>query len=309
MAKVRSWIGDYAVYLAVRILVCIVQMLSLQRAMGLAHFVAWLAYHVNRRHRQVALDNLKHAFGDELTDLQRDRMVKAVYLHFCSLMMEIILLPRKFNPHTWRQHVKLKDGKKMADCVLSGRPLLIVTGHFGNWEMGGYYLGLMGVHIHAVARPLDNPYLDALLRSFRERTGQRVLAKHGDFDQMQDLMASGGVLATLADQDAGQRGLFVDFFGRAASTHKAIALMALEFRVPIIVAVARKTGWPMRYEMVADEVILPEDFADRPDAVRAITQQFTMALEQAVREAPEQYFWLHRRWKHQPQKKKAKTAA
>src|SRR5947209_13223885 len=102
----------------------------------------------------------------------------------------------------------------MVECLLSGRPLLLVTGHFGNWELGGYVLGLLGFTTHAIARPLDNPYLDVFLRRFRERTGQKIVAKHGSFDQIQSLLARSQVLATLGDQDAGARGLFVEFFGR-----------------------------------------------------------------------------------------------
>src|SRR5205085_3967380 len=112
---------------------------------------------------------------------------------------------------------------------------LIVTGHLGNWELAGFALGLFGFRTHAIARTLDNPHLDRFLRRFREKTGQRVLAKKGDYDQIAGLLESGGVLATLADQDAGQRGLFVDFFGRPASTHKAIALLAIEYDVPLVV--------------------------------------------------------------------------
>jgi KDO2-lipid IV(A) lauroyltransferase len=185
---------------------------------------------------------------------------------------------------------------------------MIVTGHFGNWELAGYALGLLGFRTYAIARPLDNPYLDDFLRQFRERTGQKILAKKGDFDQMQAVLDAGGVIATLADQDAGQRGLFVDYFGRPASTHKAIALMALEFRVPLLVIGVPRVGEPMRYRIVAEERVLPEEYEGKPDAVRAITQRFTTALEQVVRTAPEQYFWLHRRWKHQPAKARRKVA-
>ena len=119
---------------------------------------------------------------------------------------------------------------------------------------------------------------------------------------MQALLDSGGVIATLADQDAGQRGLFVDFFGRPASTHKAIALLALEHRVPVVVTGTPKVAEPLFYQVVSGEVIYPEEYDGRPDAVEALTQRFTSALESLVRQAPGQYFWLHRRWKHQPVK-------
>jgi KDO2-lipid IV(A) lauroyltransferase len=310
MAKERSKFTDYAVYLIVRVVICAVQMLSYPAASRVARFLAWLVYHLDKRHRQVADYNLRHAFP-HLDPAQRDRLVRAVLLHFCTLLIEIIHVPRKLHATNWRRYLDLAGGRKLVGALLSGRPLLIVTGHFGNWEMGGYVLGLLGFRTHAIARELDNPYLDNFLRGFRERTGQQVLAKKGDFFQMKALLNNGGVLATLADQDAGAKGQFVDYFGRPASTHRAVALMALEYNVPMIVIGTPKVGEPMRHVILAEDVILPEEYADRPDAVKAITQRFTAALERMVRLYPEQYFWLHRRWKHQPQPraKKAKQAA
>jgi KDO2-lipid IV(A) lauroyltransferase len=298
--KSRSHLADFAVYLVVRLGVCLIQMLSWDLARKLANGLAWLAYQVDKRHRQVALDNLRHAFPGRYTEAELDQLVRAVYRHFCTLLTEIILVPRKLHVCNYKNHVKLINGQTMVDALLKDRSLLIVTCHFGNWELAGYFLGLCGFTTYAVARPLDNPYLDTFLRRFREHTGQKILAKKGDFDQMTELLATGGVMATLGDQDAGQRGLFVDFFGRPASTHKAIALMALEFQVPVIVAVAYRVGHPLRYHIVTDDVIYPEEFANRPDAVQAITQRFTESMERLILLAPDQYFWLHNRCKHQP---------
>jgi len=183
----------------------------------------------------------------------------------------------------------------------------VVTGHFGNWEMAGYCLGLLGFPTHAIARPLDNPFLDDFVRRFREATGQKILAKHGDFARIQGVLDKGGVLATLGDQDAGQRGLFVEFFGRPASTHKAVALLALEHQVPMMVTgTARKEGV---YHVVVADVIFPEEYEGRPNAVKGLTQRFSTALEGLVRRHPEQYFWLHRRWKHQPARRKTAAVA
>jgi KDO2-lipid IV(A) lauroyltransferase len=308
MAKPRSAVIDFAVYVLVRFAVCLIQALPLPAARKFSGLLAWLAYRVDRRHREVARDNLCHAFPGRYTETELKHAVQAVYQHFCTVLIEIIHMPRKLHVNNWLRHMTVTNSRPFVDALLSGRPLLIVTGHFGNWEIAGYVLGLLGFTTHAIARPLDNPYVDAFLRRFREKTGQRILAKHGDFEHMQALLDGGGVLATLADQDAGRRGLFVDFFGRPASTHKAIALLALEHRVPLAVTGTYKVGQPMNYEMVTEDVILPEDYDNAPDAVRAITQRFTSALERLVRLAPEQYFWLHRRWKHQPQVRKSRAA-
>ena len=309
MSKPRSKLADYTVYLIVRLIVCVLQALSLEAARQAAGTLAWLAYRVDRRHRLVAHDNLRHAFAGTLSDQQRDALVRQVYRHFCTLLVEIIQIPRRLHPTNWRQYASLPQSRTLVASLLSGRPLLLVTGHFGNWELGGYILGLLGFRTYAIARPLDNPYLDDFLRSFRERTGQGMLAKHGDFERMVAILAGNGVIATLGDQDAGHRGLFVDFFHRPASTHKAIALLALEHKVPLVVIGVCKVAEPLRYEIRASDVILPEDYEGRPDAVRAMTQRFTTALEGLIRTAPEQYFWLHRRWKHLPPVKKGKKAA
>lgn len=309
MAKPRSRLVDYLVYLIVRVAACVLQGLPLEGGCALARGLAWLAYRVDRRHREVARDNLRQAFPGRYSDAELDRLVRAVYLHFCTLLIEILHLPRRLHAANWRRRLDLSEVRPLVAGLLSGRPLLLVTGHFGNWELGGYTLGLLGFRTHAIARPLDNPYVDDFLRRFRQRTGQGLLAKHGDFDRMQGLLAAGGVLATLGDQDAGQRGLFVDFFGRPASTHKAIALMALEYRVPLLVIGMARVGGPLYYRLVVADVILPEEYDGRPDAVKAMTQRFTAGLERIVRTYPEQYFWLHRRWKHLPPVKKGKRAA
>jgi KDO2-lipid IV(A) lauroyltransferase len=305
MSKSRSRTADFAVYLVVRVVVCILQALSFRAACKVANGLAWLIYKVDRRHRLVAAENLRHAFGlgDEA---ERDWLVRAVYRHFCTMLMEIIHLPRMLHPHNWKRHLKILDHHPMVDLLLSGRPVLIVSGHFGNWELGGCVLALFGFRTHAIARPLDNPYVDAFLRRFREHTGQKVLHKHGDFDEMQKVLAGKGTMLTLGDQDAGQKGQFVDFFGRPASTHKAVALLALEYNVPMIVMTSTRSqsGEDWRYEVRAGDIILPEEYAGRSDAVPAITRRFTSALERLIRHAPEQYFWLHRRWKHQPPKRK-----
>lgn len=316
MSKSSSRIADFAVYLVVRMAVCFLQTLSFRVACQVANGLSWLVYQVDRRHRLVALDNLWHAFGDG-DAAERDQMVRACYRHFCTMLMEIIHLPRLLRPENWKEHMTMYNARPALAALLSDRPVLIVSGHFGNWELGGYIIALFGFRTHAIARPLDNPYVDAFLRRFRERTGQKVLNKDGDFDKMQEVLATGGIMLTLGDQDAGQKGQFVDFFGRPASTHKAVALLALEYNVPMIVLTSTRAlssgafgskYW--RYDGAVADVIDPEEYKDRPDAVPALTQRFTTALERMIRLHPEQYFWLHRRWKHQPKRRgKTKQAA
>src|SRR5437763_5003936 len=196
MSRPRSLLADYLVYLVVRLLVAAIQLLPYATACQVAASLAWLAYHVDRRHRLVAIENLRHAFPGRYTEAELDALVRAVYRHFCTLVVDIIQVPRTLRAGNWRRYVRL-DETPWSRLLLSGRPLLFVTGHFGNWEMGGYSLGLLGLRSYAVARTLDNAFLDDYLRRFRESTGQKLLATKGEFDQIDAVLAGGGVLESL----------------------------------------------------------------------------------------------------------------
>jgi KDO2-lipid IV(A) lauroyltransferase len=309
----RSARADFLAYLAVRLAVCILQALPFSLVCRLAEFFAWVAYYVDGRHRQIALENLRYAFPGKYTEAELDLLVRKVFRHFCLMLMEILFLPRLVHNGNWRRCLRYRsdaEAARMVELWITGRPVLMASAHFGNWEVSSYVLGLLGIEFCGIARPLDNPFLDAWLRRFREAHGQKIIAKKGEFDEIQGVLARGGVLGTLADQDAGQRGLYVNFFHRPASTHKAVALLSLGHNVPIAVIAAARLDRPLQYLAMVEDVIYPEEYDGRPDAVKAITQRFTTALENIVRCFPEQYFWLHRRWKHQPAKaNKEATAA
>ena len=115
------------------------------------------------------------------------------------------------------------------------RAALMVTGHFGNWELLGHATGAIGFKTYGIARVLDNPYLEHYTRRLRQSTGQTLIAKKDDYNRLTQVLEAKAKVGTLADQDAGPRGVFVEFFGRPASTHKAIALMAIEFDAVMVV--------------------------------------------------------------------------
>jgi KDO2-lipid IV(A) lauroyltransferase len=311
MAK-GSWrVADFAVYLLVRVVVCIVQTLSWPQALKLARVFAWLIYRADRRHRLVATVNVRHAFP-YLDEAGIDRLVEASYLHLTTILVEMIRLPRTLNDHTIHDFVHLAhpgDLDVIRTWVATGRPLLVLTGHFGNWELLSYVTGMIGFRGGIVARRLDNPYLDRFLAHFRRKTCLVLLDKNADYARILDMLSHGIGLGMVGDQDAGPRGLFVDFFGRPASTFKSIALLSLRYNAPILVFGAARVGQPMKYRIYFEDLILPERYACHADAPHAITVRYTRALERLVRRHPEQYFWLHRRWKNQPWGRREKKAA
>jgi KDO2-lipid IV(A) lauroyltransferase len=158
----------------------------------------------------------------------------------------------------------------------------------------------MGFPIVAVMRPLDNEYINSYLMDVRAKRGLQLLYKKGVSRSADEILSNGGVLAFIADQNAGHKGLFVDFFGCKASTYKSIALLAIQHQVPIVVGYARRRGKRFEYEVGVNRVIEPAEWAGREDELYWITQEYTRAIEDFVREQPEQYLWIHRRWKSRP---------
>ncbi len=315
-SKRRSTVADYLIYLAVRVIICAIQILPYPTARRFARFLGRILYRINRRHRKVALENLRHAYP-ELGEEERDQLVRKCYIHLCTLIIDMLFLPRLMSVRNRRKYLLMPDGDLLMDAVLGEKPVLLVTGHHGNWEVSSWILGLT-FPSYSIARTIDNPFLDRLVRQFRERTRQRILAKRGELDRIESVLASGGVLGTLADQDAGSKGQFVEFFGRPASTHKAVALLAMEHNVKMVVV---STSWienrevrgewvgsPGRYQVLIEDIIDPDEYKDRPDAIKAITERYTAALERLIRVTPEQYFWVHRRWKSEPRKRKPRKA-
>jgi Kdo2-lipid IVA lauroyltransferase/acyltransferase len=299
---------DFAVYVVVRVLVCFLQALPLRVALGLGNVLALIGYHLDRRHREVARDNLRHAFPDRCEDpAECDRLVRACYRHYCTMCVEIACLPRRIHIHNWRSFGDdVRHFDRIMVAILGDRPVLLVTAHYGNWEVAGYVTGLVGLRTYAIARALDNPYLNRFLQRFRQKTGQTILSKTGDFDRITAVLEAGGAIATLGDQDAGPKGMFVEFFNRPASTHKAVALLALQHDALLVVLGIPRIAHPMKFALEVEDLIDPRDYTGRrASAVREITVRFTQAIERMVRRHPEQYFWLHRRWKHQPPAGKA----
>jgi KDO2-lipid IV(A) lauroyltransferase len=310
MAKKRNRTADYAAYLVVRLFAALVRALPFGFAVRIADVVAYLAMKVLGRRNEIARDNLRHAFPGEYDSKQMDRLLAAMYRHFFRMMVEIIHFGHLLRLRNWRTLVEFSSPAaydRISDVLLVGRPTMLVTAHFGNWEVLSYLLGRIGFPGYVIARPLDNPHVDRWLRRWRESTGQKLIAKNGEFELIEGALLKGGILGTLGDQDAGARGLFVPFFNRPASTHKAIALLALRHEPLVLVGAVARVGRGLKFRAYVEDVIDPRDYQHNPAAVTAVTVRFTEALERMIRRHPEQYFWLHRRWKHRPPVAKTKA--
>ena len=216
-----------AEYLAFRVGVCFVQALSPRMCARMAEqFAAVIHYRLPRRLTRYAIarDNIVAAFGDKFTTEQVDRIIYQMWVHLFRLVAEIILLPRKLRLDNVVDAVVFRNKPDVVRALCSNRPVILLSGHFGNWELAVSIFGLFGFRMGLVARELDNPYLNRWFYQSRKFTGHKPISKNGGGGEMVALLERGGSLAMLGDQDAGKSGLFVNFFGRPASSFKSIAL-------------------------------------------------------------------------------------
>jgi KDO2-lipid IV(A) lauroyltransferase len=184
-------------------------------------------------------------------------------------------------------------------ALARGRGLIFVAGHLGNWELSGAYVAARGVPVHAIARGMANPLSDAFFRRTRERLGMHIVHDRDAVRRVPRVLREGHAVGILADQaTVGLASTFVPFFGRPAKTPRGAAVFALRGDVPIVLIQAVRQADGL-YEFVAEEIPVTHS-ADRERDIDDIIVRFTQALERLVRRHPGQYFWQHRRWKHQP---------
>ena len=178
----------------------------------------WL---LNRRHRERALNNLRPALGDRYSEAQLRDIARRSFEHFAQLyLVELFMTPRLVNRWSWSRYVELDNLGPSLRELLSKRGVIMLTGHFGSYELLGFTICRLGIPLVAIMRPLDNPLINRHLLAAREAGGLSLLYKKGAMASADGILRGGGALCFIADQDAGRKGLFVNFFGRPASTYK-----------------------------------------------------------------------------------------
>jgi len=288
--RVMQW----CVYVLLRIAICIMQSMPIGMCERIAELVAWVAGDVLRLRAAVIDENLALAFP-KLSPADRHEIARRMWCHIVLMIFELAQLPRKVHRTNWRRHIQFESEESQNAYFLDGRPLIVLSGHFGNFEVGGVLTGLMGFATCSVARPLDNPFLNQFINKFREATGQFILPKSGSSQLADRILRDGGTLALLGDQSAGPRGCWVEFFGRPASCHKAVALFSLSYQAPLLLCYARRVGKPLQFQLGVAGSYDPQihGICD----VRHLSQWYSSCLEDLIRSTPVQYWWLHRRWK------------
>ena len=234
-----------------------------------------------------------------LDSVEVARIARASFEHLGRVTIETALMPRIGQAGVRDLVDELTGWDVLQEAWSLGRGLILVTGHFGNWELSAAYLAARGMPIDAVVRQMNNPLFDAYLRETRERLGLTVVYDMEAVRRATRSFKEGRAVGFVVDQ--GVRNLastYVPFFGRPAKTPRGPAVFALRGNIPVIFgATIRKPSG--RFHGIAERILI-EDTGDREADVDWLVARYTQTLERWVRRYPAQYFWHHRRWKRQP---------
>jgi KDO2-lipid IV(A) lauroyltransferase len=303
--KKQNPLTDWLAYLALRILIVFLSFFNIETNLNTACFLGKLLWKYYHRGRKRALENLRASFPEK-SETWIYKTGQRSFEHVVMLTIDVLFTPRLVKKNNWRKYSRYKNVERVKWMMKEGRGLLIVGAHYGNFEIVGYLMGLFDFNVYSVARPLDNRYINNYLYGVRQRMGQQIIDKKGAAELMQKITKTGATLCFVADQDAGRKGIFVDFFGRKASTYKSIGLIAITQNIPIVVGYSRRIYNRFFFEIGANRIIFPDEWADKDDPLKWVTAEYTKAIEDFIREEPSQYWWLHRRWKHRPKDEQLK---
>lgn len=303
----RVSIAHQAEYWGLRSIVAVLGVASLSRATKIGARLAALGYRPFGVRRNVVESQIRLCFP-EYGDEEVARIASESYRNLGITTIESFMLPALGRDGV----LSLFDGAdgwhNVEDAMRLGRGLILVGGHFGNWEAGGAYIAARGVPVDAVVRRMTNPLIDRYFTETRQRLGVTVIHDRDAVRRTARSVQEGRAIGFLADQGVKHlASTYVPFFGRPAKTPRGPAVFALRWDIPIIFATAlRQPGG--KYHMIL-EAIEVERTGDRDADIDRVVARFTAILEKYVRKAPEQYFWHHRRWRRQQKRKRSESRA
>jgi KDO2-lipid IV(A) lauroyltransferase len=266
-------------------------------------------YYLSARRRGIALDNLTKAYKGQLSDHE----VRAIAKRSCQSLIQTFLEGAKYhslfnNPHRVFEVAKESESilrlfKKAKDLHTQYGGCIFVTPHLGNWEFLPHVSAAVGIPLTVVARPLDNPYLERLLYQSRVATGQMLIPKRNALYKLQQALLRKRSIGMLPDQST-MKGLKVWFFGRRATATPIPALLSLRYKKPIVVVACCRDHNTEGFTGFVGDPIMPIEDRNEREEVERLTQEFTNHMEAIIRQYPEQYLWIHNRWKEYPGDKK-----
>jgi KDO2-lipid IV(A) lauroyltransferase len=250
--------------------------------------------------RKTAQVNLRIAFP-EWSDAQREAVVRGMLRNLAWMAVEFARFP-KYSKENIEQVVVIEGHENFLEGQRRGKGVLVLTGHIGAWELSSFAHALYGHPLHYMARPLDNKRIDALVNGYRCLPGNRPIFKNESARVMLKVLKEAGTIGILADQNTmPDEGVFVDFFGKTASTTSGIARVALHTEAAVVPGYAVWDENSRKYRLCFEPAVELIRTGDTERDVFENTQKFAKVIEEIIRKYPEQWVWVHGRWNTRPE--------
>jgi len=268
-----------------------------------SHFLAYLLYVFVPSRRQVAIDNIRNAFNGQ-KDEKEIKHIALQSFHSFFLMLSEILKFRFLSKEASGDQNSLEITEEIKKLFQKAKKIhdeskgcIFITPHIGNWELLLYASAVVGIPLAIVVRPLDNIFLENMLFKDRSASGQIIIPKKNALFTLKNTLRKGKSIGILPDQGT-QKGIAVNFFGRKANTTPIPAVLAVTYQRPIVVVACCRKNNSFQFEGFLSDPIWPaKDYKSEKQEIYRLTEEIHKKTEYIVRKYPEQYFWIHRRWK------------
>ncbi len=291
--------ASLALYAIARASLAVLALMPRRAGQAIGRACGRLFYVVSSRHRRIAHDNLRRAFGRDRSDRERARIARSAFAHLGMICVDAAYFPRLLRAATDR--IAVYEGvEHLRTAAADGRGVLVFSGHFGHWELVALLQHRLGHPMCMVVRPLDNPWFDRLLSRTRRLAGNTLLPKRNAARGVLRALRERRAVAIMIDQNVrGDAGVFVDYFGHAASTTPSLATFAFKSGAPILPVFS----YPLPDGRLLIRYLPPMRPARRgalADDIHEVMRACTALLETEVRRHPDLWLWMHERWRTRP---------
>jgi Kdo2-lipid IVA lauroyltransferase/acyltransferase len=266
-------------------------------ALWLGRQLGRMAFHLDREHQKVALENLYTAFGQEKPPEELRAIAKRTFQNLGMTVVEFFRIP-KLDTETFKKRVEV-EGVEFFNQVLNNENktgALLLVSHFGNWELMGLVPRAHGYSVSVIAKPMKNKRVDRLVNGIREKAGLDVISTVGASRKVLRALSQNRFVGILIDQRAKRsEGVWADFFGKKAPTTPSLAVLAMRTGAPILPIFMIRDGY-QKHRLLIKEPLRLTETGDVKKDVETNTEKINKTLEEMVRQYPDQWFWVHRRW-------------
>ena len=291
----ENFLIDCILCLSVKLLGSFLRKLPLRLSLLIGACMGRVGYYFRKKRRRIAYANLKAAFGNQKTPKELVAITKKTFQNLGRNLTEVLLFPKVDREYA-NKYIKIEGLEEIDKALSEGRGVIFLTAHLGNWELASLVTAIKGYPLKVLARQQKFPRLNRLLISYRETKGCRVISKGMAIREIFKSLKNNEIVGILADQDAGVKGVFINFFGRNASTPDGAIRLALKQKSKVLPAFIIRESGPYHRIVVKPPLEL-EKMDDLESNVRSGLEEFTSYLENLILSYPEQWLWQHKRWK------------